>query len=123
MGESFRLTNGCSNVLTSQSFDEAHALDASLLLNDADLKYGETRYNGQPFYFSVGAAKQRETQNAGKVILPMPIMGVVESDSKREWEWSHFINLKALPEGFMPVENVKFRCFLFCDFVWKCGCL
>ena len=78
--------------------------EASMPIDNPDLKIVEARYKGQPFFIGVGASKQRALKGSGEVALP----GVkAEYQSEKDLNWQFLYNLKALPEGFMTGEKLK----------------
>lgn len=78
--------------------------EASMPIDNPDLKIVEARYNKQPFFIGVGASKQRELKGKGEVALSA-IKG--EYQSQKDLTWQFLYNLKALPEGFMTEEKLK----------------
>ena len=79
--------------------------EASMLLDNPDIKLVEARYKNQPFFFGVGASKQRELRGAGEVMLPKGFKG--EYQSQKDLKWNLYFNPKALPNGFMLIEKLK----------------
>ena len=78
--------------------------EASMPIDNPDLKIVEARYKEQPFFIGIGASKQREVKGAGGV-GSQGVKG--EFQSQKDLNWKYLYNLKALPEGFMTEEKLK----------------
>lgn len=78
--------------------------DASLILDNPDIKIVEARYNEKPVFFGVGTSKQRENEIAASV-------GTEGTGGKyaiqKELEWRMYYNKNNMPTGFIPIEKLE----------------
>lgn len=79
--------------------------EASLLVDNPDIKVVEARFNEKPFLIAVGKSEQREKKVVGEVRLPR--IGKGEYQSQKDMKWQVLYNRNALPSGFMPEERLK----------------
>lgn len=79
--------------------------EASMLLDNSDIKIVEARFKDAPFFVGIGTSEQREKKIAGEVSL-QKMGGKGEYGMQKELKWRIFINPDALPTGFIPGEKV-----------------
>lgn len=79
--------------------------EASLILDNPDIKLAEARYNGKPFFFARGVSTQRAVEVEGEAGLPVKVRAEYKSEKTLDWEC--FINPNALPVGFMPEGKLE----------------
>jgi hypothetical protein len=75
-----------------------------MVINNPDIKVVEARYYERPFFIGVGTSIQRELKVAGELGTEG---GKGEYHTQKDLDWQYFYNLKALPEGFMPLNELK----------------
>lgn len=78
--------------------------DASMPIDNPDIKVVEGRYKGKPFVIGVGVSTQRETKGVGEISIPTG--GKVGYATQKDLQWQLFYNMGALPSGFVPAEKV-----------------
>lgn len=81
-----------------------HPFDASLILDNPDIKIVEARYNEKPVFFGVGISKQREKGVAAGV-GPEGVEG--KYAIQKELQWKMFYNKDNMPTGFIPIEKLE----------------
>jgi hypothetical protein len=79
--------------------------EASMPIDNPDVKVVTASYKGNPFFFGVGTSTQREVKGSGQANLKEGVKG--EYQSQKDLKWDVFYNLGALPSGFVPAEKVK----------------
>jgi len=85
-------------------FLKKNPFEASMLVDNPDVKVVEGRFSGKPFFFAVGTSEQREVKGSGEVVLPIGAKG--EYASQKSLKWNVLYNPKALPD-FVPIDTVK----------------
>ena len=79
--------------------------EASLLIDNPDIKVVEARFDEKPFLIAVGKSEQRKKKVVGEVRLPL--VGKGEYQSQKDLKWQVMYNLNALPPGFIPEEKLQ----------------
>lgn len=80
------------------------AIDATMIINNPDIKIVEARYHEEPFFIGVGISKQRELKVAGEVGTQG---GKGEYHTQKDLDWHLIYNPKTLPDGFIPFDKLK----------------
>ena len=78
--------------------------DATMIINNPDIKVVEARYYERPFFIGVGISKQRELKVAGEFGTEG---GKGEYHTQKDLDWQLLYNPKTLPDGFMPFDKLK----------------
>lgn len=79
--------------------------EASMHIDNPDVKVVTASYKGQPFFIGVGISKQREVKGSGKAGFPEGFRG--DYQSQKELDWRLLYNPNTLPPGFIPFEQTK----------------
>jgi len=79
--------------------------EASMPIDNPDVKVVTATFNEKPFFFGVGTSKQREVKGSGQAGFKEGVKG--EYQSQKDLDWQLFYNLGALPSGFVPAEKLK----------------
>jgi hypothetical protein len=82
-----------------------NTFEASMEIDNPDIKIVTASYKKQPFFIGVGVSKQRELKGLGQVNLTEGVKGGYESQKDLNWELLY--NPDALPKGFIPLEKAK----------------
>lgn len=78
--------------------------EASLILDNPDVKVVEARYKKKPFFIGVGISQQRDVKGVGEV-GSKGLKG--EYRTQKDLMWHLLYNPNVLPNGFMPMEKLK----------------
>lgn len=79
--------------------------EASLLVDNPDIKVVEARFDEKPFLIAVGKSEQREKKVVGEVGLPK--IGKGEYGTQKDMKWQVMYNPNSLPSGFMSEERFR----------------
>jgi hypothetical protein len=82
-----------------------NTFEASMEIDNPDVKIVTASYKKQPFFVGVGLSKQREVRGSGQANLGEGIRG--EYRSQKDLDWELFYNPNSLPAGFIPIERAK----------------
>lgn len=78
--------------------------DASLILDNPDIKIVEARYRGEPIFFAIGISNQRRK----KIAAEGTVKGARgEYEAGKDIEWHLIYNPESMPHGFVPIERFK----------------
>lgn len=78
--------------------------EASMVIDNPDVKVVEGRFNEKPFFIAIGTSEQREVKGSGELTLPIGAKG--EYASQKYLKWNILYNPKTLPD-FVPIDKVK----------------
>lgn len=79
--------------------------EASMLIDNPDVKVVTASYNEKPFFIAMGTSEQRQVEGAAKFEL-LKGGGEGKYQSQKALKWNILYNPKVLPD-FMPIEKVK----------------
>lgn len=79
--------------------------EASMHIDNPDIKVVTASYKKQPFFVGIGVSKQRGLKGSGQAGIIEGIKG--EYQSQKDLDWQLLYNPNALPPGFIPFEKTK----------------
>jgi hypothetical protein len=78
--------------------------EASMPMDNPDIKIVEARFKGEPFFLGVGVSEQRELKGVAQV----GTKGVKgQYQSQKDLKWRLYFNPDTLPKGFMSEDKLK----------------
>ena len=79
--------------------------EASMIIEDSDVKVVTASYKTEPFFVGIGVSKQRAVKGSGQANLSDGVKG--EYQTQKDLDWKLLYNPNALPNGFIPMDKTR----------------
>ena len=79
--------------------------EASKVLDDADSQIIEAKFNGQPFFFTIGRAKHHSKDTGGEASATTAQVDLGKG-AEKEFDWTFLFSPRIIP-GFMQIDQFR----------------